>query len=371
MFPIPVPPPPIEILHPEHYILAGQDDGDDSHVDSLSKIFADAKKRVHVSDVFDDGNHEVSYQDAVTGGKLLGFEPKDQESKWVPQGITSTSDAHDDGVYDGKEGWIGGWHNSDGKGVRVTFVNRDTKKYRHVLLVQPCKGHDCKPHDFENVENHAGGLVWYGDTLWVVDTHYGLRVFDMTNIWQVEDGHGVGKKDDGKGYSAAGYKYVIPRIRSYKWDSPFKFQFSFVSLDRTVKPDTLLVGEWHTEGKGTRLVQWELDYKSRKLKTTHGKAKATWGYHVEIDSMQGAVRAHGKIYISRTHGHHNGDMFGWVPGSEAHLNKGFFPAGPEDLSYDRKRDKIYTVTELPWEQNSGAVTGRYIVMVKPSDVKFD
>jgi len=37
-------------------------------------------------------------------------------------------------------------------------------------------------------------------------------VFDLSNIWQVGSGDGVGKKSGG-GYSAAGYKYVIPQIR--------------------------------------------------------------------------------------------------------------------------------------------------------------
>lgn len=37
--------------------------------------------------------------------------------------------------------------------------------------------------------------------------------FDLTNIWQVGCGDDVGKVSGGV-YSAAGYKYVIPQIRS-------------------------------------------------------------------------------------------------------------------------------------------------------------
>ena len=76
-----------------------------------------------------------------------------------------------------------------------------------MLLVYP----DAKD-DFKDVPVHAGGVMWYGNTLWVVDTRNGIRVFDMDNIWQVESGDGTGKNSDGT-YSAAGYKYVLPQIR--------------------------------------------------------------------------------------------------------------------------------------------------------------
>ena len=58
---------------------------------------------------------------------------------------------------------------------------------------------------------HAGGIAWYGEWLYVVDTSHGIRVFDLGQIWQVEDGDDVGKK--GGKYSAAGYLYVLPQIR--------------------------------------------------------------------------------------------------------------------------------------------------------------
>jgi len=184
------------------------DQGNNPHLKPLAKKFAEANKHVSVAHVFNDGNHKVSID---AGGKYQwektsGFNDR-ETTKWVPQGITSTADAVEDGKYGDKEGWIVSWHRKDNKSVRVTFVDKKTNKYRHVLLVYPWAD-----DNFKAVPVHAGGIVWYGDTLWVVDTKNGIRVFDMSNIWEVEAGEGVGKKSGG-GYSAAGYKYVIPQIR--------------------------------------------------------------------------------------------------------------------------------------------------------------
>ena len=34
---------------------------------------------------------------------------------------------------------------------------------------------------------HGGGIAWYGNLLYVVDTDDGLRVFDLKHIYQVDD----------------------------------------------------------------------------------------------------------------------------------------------------------------------------------------
>lgn len=183
------------------------DQGENSHIGPLSKIFKDAGKVVNVSDVFADGNHAMS-----GSASKLAWESKSgyddfKTGKWVPQGISSSADATDKGTYDGADGWLVSWHREDDKSARISFVDRESKKYRNALLVYP-EADD----NFSEVAVHAGGIVWYGDTLWVVDTKNGVRIFDLSNIWQVGSGDGVGKTSDGD-YSAAGYKYVIPQKR--------------------------------------------------------------------------------------------------------------------------------------------------------------
>ncbi|EGZ68907.1 hypothetical protein NEUTE2DRAFT_114850 [Neurospora tetrasperma FGSC 2509] len=257
----------------------------------------------------------------------------------LPQGITSTANALDAGTYEGINGWIVSWYRDDDKSVRVTFVNRARDTYRHALLVYP--------HASDNFREVPG------------------LVFDLTNIWQVGSGDDVGKVSSGV-YSAAGYKYVIPQIRWYKWSSSFKFRHSYMALDRTTTPDSLIVGEYQTSTSDPiRLVRYELDYTTRRLKTdsSGGVSKAVWAYCVNIERMQGAVSANGKFYLSRSNGASKGDLWAWVPGAAAKKNAGFYPRSPEDLSYDKRNGgRLYTVTE--------AEGVRYIINSPVNSVSF-
>lgn len=110
------------------------------------------------------------------------------------------------------------------------------------------------------------------------------------------------------------------------------------------------------------MVQWELDYTTRKLKAEGTTAKGVWAYCTDIVRTQGAVQADGKIYISRSNGDSAGDILGWIPGKPAYNNKGLVPPSPEDLSYDKRGKKIYGVTER--------AGGRYILTLDSAKVKF-
>ena len=185
-----------------------KDQGDNTHLAPLAKIFSDAGKVVPVGDVFKDANHKLT---SASGGKKAwpaGSFDDQNTSKWVPQGITSTADSLGEGTVDGVDGLLVSWYTGSDDSVRVSFVNKADFSYRHALLVYPFAD-----NDFREVPIHGGGLMWYGNTLWVVDTRNGIRVFDMSNIWKVNtNGDKVGKQSDGT-YTAAGYKYVIPQIR--------------------------------------------------------------------------------------------------------------------------------------------------------------
>lgn len=331
------------------------------NVASLSSYFKARGKIVSVADVFDDGNHQMTTNSA--GHRVWESKPDFDDlntAKWVPQGISSTADALDVGIYQGKDGWVVSWHNADDTSARVTFVDKATGKYRHVLLVYPHAADDFRP-----VPVHAGGIVWYGNTLWVVDTKNGIRIFDLDNVWRVDDGDEVGKKSGG-GYSAAGYRYVIPQLLWYEWTPSFNFQFSYVSLDRSSTPDSILVGEYRADSDAypIRMAKWDLDYTTRRLKTDSANlAKATWAYCVNIERMQGAAAVDGRIFISRSNGASgNGDIWGWTPGGAATLNAGKLPPGPEDFSYDKRTKEMFTATE-----HAGK---RYIVKFKASSVNF-
>ncbi|KAK2792196.1 hypothetical protein FQN51_001897 [Onygenales sp. PD_10] len=318
------------------------------HLKGLAEHLKDQK--TSLTAVINSGNHQL------TKVKDLGYHPVKQAKaweakpdyndfetkKWVPQGLSGSADAYDKGTWNEKDAWVVSWHNHNNSNVRVTFVDKATFKYRHVLLVYP-EADD----NFKKVPVHAGGIVWYGETLWVVDTDIGFRVFDLTNIWEVDIGDDVGKSPDGKKYTADGYRYVIPQSRYYKLSPQHDFKFSWTSLDRTDSPDTIMAGEWREERGIARVLKWELDAETRTLKTNADNvATASFGYCVGAVKLHGGVSVDGKVYMAGFSNSAPGDMYEWTPGKTPAVSKEFFPPAPEDMSYNKQGDELYTLTEI-------------------------
>lgn len=179
-----------------------------------------ALPNVKVSTIMADLNHVNPAKSPsikhLVASSAYGWEDSsdfnDQDTdKWYPQGITTSADAFANGEYEGQRVQLVTWHSDhydDGKrGARVSFVSQGSKakKYRHVLLVKP-KGDD----DIEAIEGlHAGGVMWYGNLVYVVDTTGGLRVFDLDHMYKVDADikDKIGKQSGGK-YGAYGYKYA-------------------------------------------------------------------------------------------------------------------------------------------------------------------
>ena len=123
-----------------------------------------------------------------------------KDTQWYPQGITSTADSLDTGLVDGVEALLFSWYHKGDQGVRVGFMNMNNRDYVYALLVEPTSGDNYKA--LKNL--HAGGIMWYGTKLYVVDTYKGIRIFDMSKIMKVTAGSGIGKS--GGKYYAHGYK---------------------------------------------------------------------------------------------------------------------------------------------------------------------
>ena len=151
---------------------------------------------------------------------------------------------------------------------------------------------------------------------------------------------------------------ILTECSYYKWTpgqtSPFRF--SWISLDRSNSPDTLLIGEFVREGEKdkhgepvpTRLVKYQLDAKTRHLKTEKkGIATASWAHCFDVDRMQGGVSYDGKYYLSVSNGRDPkaGDLYTWDDKKGKQKFEGWFMAGNEDLSYNQARKEYYTVTE--------------------------
>jgi hypothetical protein len=312
--------------------------------------------------VLDDGNRAAIRITASEGAGLVsnfaaGFKFNSGDvstAEWIPQGITTSDDALEAGTYEDRKAVLVSWY-SDGvdgeKGVRISFVNRTdplNPVYRHVLLVEPYMSGGRPTYRAVNI--HAGGIAWYGRYLYVADTSWGLRVFDVNSMWTISGTAASIGRDSAGVYQAAGYKYVLPQVLAYdRAGSAAALRHSFVSLDRSTSPDSLLIGEYDAAGAGARLVRFNIDYTNRELLYDSGSstvATADWAYRVDVVSMQGALSLNGKYYLSTSDGSGNeGDLGTWRPGSAVTMHYDTLPIGPEDLSYRTNTDELWTVTE--------------------------
>ncbi|RSM69844.1 hypothetical protein DMH04_45695 [Kibdelosporangium aridum] len=305
----------------------------------------------------------------ITPNFAAGFlwqDGDDNTPDWYPQGITTSSDALDSGVWQDRKVVLVSWYgHKDGtaaqKGARISFIDRtDPLKpvYRHVLLVAPTttKGN---ANFASTAPNHAGGIMWYGNLLYVASTD-NIEVYDLNNILKVStaDDTKIGRAADGT-YYAYGYQYVLPRKFTYERDNN-NVRFSAISLDRSTTPDSVLVTEYDEVGDGSRLFRWNINYETRELSDT----TADWAYQVNIRAMQGAAAIKGGdgpdkswYYITRSNGRDKrGDLLVWQPGKLASIYEGTWMMGPEDMTYRPSTDEMWTVNEYPNDRYVMSVT---------------
>jgi len=265
--------------------------------------------------------HPMSPSGAYKYG--MEWESGDQAVEyWIPQGMTQGSV---DGFYYALTSW---YYNEDAaspdpnppvspytsKGVRISISNisqvidGQTSKYRHILLVTPTGTGTYKP-----VVNHAGGIVWVGNYMYLADTNHGVRVFDLSNIriMSTDDtcSDKIGKVSSA--WCAYGYKYALPEVNQYtacnsggtplsSTDKCFA-KFSWLGKDTTQTQAAILSGEYCNDGDspctadpsgapgmGGRLYRWSYDSAS-KLVVSSGIAKPEKAYYMNKRNVQGAA----------------------------------------------------------------------------------
>jgi len=235
--------------------------------------------------------------------------------KWLPQSVTTSGDADDDGAWGADRVILAGWtHNDHGAGspaadkglAKVAFIDAndpENLRYRWVLLVAPLAG----GKDFEAVRSRVGGMVWYQDKL-IVTAKNGaahddaLFVFDMNRILRTDvDGAEVGRVSGG--WSARGHRYVLPAVGSYRLtggacgadDNDARPCFASISLDRTSAPDSLVANEWFSSDSSEPARVWRYDYSTAADRTgllagdAHGLVDADEAYETKAVGLQGVL----------------------------------------------------------------------------------
>lgn len=332
-----------------------------------------------------------AFDDIPAGSQWYCFEPDDAgeaggQIEWIPQGVTTVADAQADGLWGSREALLVSWYDDahgPKKGVRVTFLDPNTRKYRHVLLVYPYITKSGRPN-YEIVGRpdggiHAGGILWYGNYLYVVDTRRGMRVFDMRYIFDLgrspagdtTDRQNIGWGDVLSGapaYRGFGYRYVMPQVGAWinaagpdntdpgtTCSGEGAPKFSYISVDRSEAPDQLITGEYCSSGDEGRVARWPLNGDTGELlpDQVDGRVFATDAYRLPRDQIQGAVSYDDSWYLNRSTGRDENNQF--KPGQliVATPDGGTLRAtdtrtagvGPEDLSFWPAHDELWTVTE--------------------------
>lgn len=334
--------------------------------------------RVPLADVADDLNRAATRVAAadVPGdppGVRVAFtwQPGDRDvAYWIPQGLTGSFDGVAAGTIAGRRLLLVSWYyelasdpsSTVDKGVRIAIVDVTDPaaiRYRFALLVDPVI-RDGRP-DFAPVTVHSGGLAWFGDHLYVPDTARGLRVFDLRRVLAVDTGADRLGYDAASGsYFAHGYRYVIPQVDTYAADTTCAPRFSYVAVDRTSSPPSLVSGEYDATSFTGRLYRWPLDEATGRLAhTDRGRVIADGAWflgqtHVQGAAMRGALAwlsssapAGGAGALYRTGVGTPSTTLGWID-------------SPEDLAFDRGSDVLWSLSE--------AAGARYVIAVARTSI---
>lgn len=233
---------------------------------------------------------------------------------------------------------------SGSQGVRVTFFDLDTCRYRHVLLVQPTLV-DGVP-GVAPLRVHAGGLVWAGAHLQVAATGKGFWTARLDDVMRVPDGAaGARVRAD-----AFGYRYVLPVSVGHRAgadDGIERLRYSFFSRDGS----DLIVGEYAAGAATRRLARIALDPETLLPVTDAAGHAVPEVLGSGVGHMQGAVRTgrgEGRWYVTTSHGRSRlGSVWTGTPGALTR-HRWATPMGPEDLSHDPATGELWSVTEHPW-----------------------
>ncbi len=279
-----------------------------------------------------------------------------RDTRWWPQGISTSADSSDTEDVAGRRVLVTTWysHDVDGAnhGSRVTFLDLDTLRYRHVLLVLPTIDKHGKLA-LKPMKIHAGGIVWAGDWLHIAATRRGFVSARVDDIMRVpgDDEHGDEFGYDGTRVASYGYRYVLPVRFTYKAftdDGHDQLRYSFMSLDRRSDPPALVAGEYNSGSAPTRLARYQLDPATWQLEA----GDDGFSRPLEVDDggvvrMQGAVLAAGRYHVTVSRGP-------WIPGTiyvgqpgRLRPRKFALPMGCEDLTYWPSTDRLWSITEHP------------------------
>ena len=304
---------------------------------------------------------------------------------WIPQSVTTSGDADDDGVFGGYSAILSGWNyctasecgtstrNNDARVALVNYNNPAAPAYRWAYLAAPTDGTttnvnalDYSNNTFMAAKAHMGGMAWYGYKLYVTATgnnSTAVRVFSTSEIYQVNDGSAaIGKTT--AGYAAFGYQYVLPEIGYYSYAGGTCSMavdtgvpcFASISLDRSTTPDSLVATEYFDDAAlHGRVYRYSLG--TGYLLATGASIQA---YRTHVGNLQGVLSFNGVWYLSHSWATERGEIWALTTtsGTATSCTKTesssheCWSRHPESLTYNYATGMVWSVTE--WTENQCA-----------------
>ena len=171
-----------------------------------------------------------------------------------------------------------------------------------------------------------------GSYLYVADTWNGLRVFDLGRMLRARGAH-----------RRLGYRYVLPQVQRYT-QPPRAAVFSFVSVDRSTIPASLVTGEYRKGEPGGRVLRWALGARDGRIVA----GRAWQAFSSPVGSMQGALSLNGRMFIASSRGAKPGTLTVGVPGQKTTSRR--WVVGAEALAYSPVAGLIYSLAEHPGQR---------------------
>jgi hypothetical protein len=267
--------------------------------------------------------------------------------QWQPESVTTSGAAGAGGRWAGHRVILSGWTHSGGSAAdrglaRVAFVDADDPAhltYTWALLAVPVDG----GRDLRGLVSQVSGMVWYRDKL-LVTTSAGERdalyVYDLNRIQQATvAGDAVGRVPGG--WSAHGYRWVLPAVASYRPAGGTCGRTAAgsglpcptgLSLATGTAPAGLVASEAAPTGSGRHTRLWRYSFSEDPTRSgllaadSGGTVSADEAYETKADGVRGVLpagtgpSAGADWYLARAAGHEGGHGTLWrqdMRGAEA------------------------------------------------------
>ncbi|MFF7352629.1 MULTISPECIES: hypothetical protein [Streptomyces] len=306
------------------------------------------------------------------------WDPADAGTAWRPASVTAPGDTDDDGVRGAHRVLLAGWTHSTATGraeerglARVAFVNADDPArpaYRWVLLVVPVDG----GRDYRGLASGISGMAWYRDKLLVTARSGGadaLYVYDLDRIQRTSvDGPAIGRVRGG--WSADGYRYVMPAVGSYRFPAGRCSALGppcpgALAVDRGTAPDSLVAAEWTAPDGDRNARLWRYAFSTDPARggllaaDGAGRVEAVEAYRTRAAGIRGVLSyrrpgaAQPSWYVGRLPGSRDGHGGLWrqdstgakAPHCGADASHRCWAQSAGSLSYGQETGEVWSLSD--------------------------